>query len=233
MITIVMTSYMPDEARALCAQRVIQSLVDNLKSQEHLAFHLADDGSPINFYEDIIAYASAAGSIDNVFKKVTSTRVERRGIGGSLNEALEFLRITRGTKRWMYITDDWLLKKELNLDRANLLIHNYGFDCVRLGPIHPNLSGITRYYSDVEYYLQLWPTFGGYCFATRPFLANIRMFDVIGRFPEKLDAYDTERIYAETIAKHNDIAIAFLGPFDTTDLWEHIGDVSPVGKIQP
>lgn len=224
MITIVMTTYAPDDARAVCAQRVVQSLSDFLMCEEPIALHIADDGSEPRYTSDLVSYAEALGN----FEAVTFTVANRLGIGGSLNRALR----TITPELWLYITDDWLVLDYWNINKAVKLVREHRYDYVRLGPIHPGLLGRTKYIEGLEYFLELNPGFGGVCFATRPFLANWDFYSHMGPFPEKLDAYDTERIYAER-ARDRNARMAFCGLFDTRSLFEHIGDVSPVGKIKP
>jgi hypothetical protein len=227
MINIIMTTYAPTEERAACAQRVVDGLSSFLRSSEALSLHIADDGSPVQYTSDLVAYAK----VSNFFDNVTYTVVPRLGIGGSLNKALSLL---ASGELWMYITDDWLLKEALNLDNAITLLRRYGYDYIRLGPIHAGIEGEVKFHEDVQYFLDLHFWRGGFCFATRPFLATRAFYVKMGNFPEKLDVYDTERAYSDrSIMMADDIKMAFTGSFDTRKLFEHIGESCPVGHLLP
>jgi hypothetical protein len=193
-----------------------------LRSPEPLRLHVADDDS----YEDTYIYnlLDKAGSAWGVASSYTNA--QRNGIGASLNLALE--RLERDDDLWMYITDDWLLTAPLDLSLAVWLLRERQRDYVRLGPIHPNLHCITCHHNGA-WWLDLEQEFGGFAFATRPFLATRRFYREVGPFPENLDAYDTERIYAERVSRMYTISLSAInlhGP------WRHIGDVE-VGDIQP
>lgn len=233
-VTVIMTTYAPDEARARCAKIVVESLDKYLGLSEGeggVALHIADDGSPEKYTASLVNYARE-------FFNVSYTVAPRRGIGGSLNLALQHLHWRdvggAGDGLYMYITDDWKLIDDLDLDTPVGLIRGLNYDYVRLGPIHAGLRGVTRYTENLEYFLELEPSYGGFCFATRPFLCRPRFFEVVGSFAELKDAYDTERDYSDRInyIHHRNLKLAFAGLFDTRSLWEHIGDVSPVGHIQ-
>lgn len=65
----------------------------------------------------------------------------------------------------------------------------------------------------------------GYAFATRPFLATKDLWKKIGPFDEGLNAYETERLYAERIAHRRVVQIASDGEISLAGPWEHIGEV--------
>lgn len=233
-IRIVMTSYMPDKARLECAKDAVTSLFGGLITTvdlhtmrqgglERIAIHISDDGSPSDHYYDLVTCA-------RYFPwEVTASVSPRLGIGGSLNTAMKSI---SSDDLWLYTTDDWKLTDILNLDVPIRLLREQNYDYVRLGPIHAGLTGETRYAEGLEYWLHLHHSMGGFCFATRPFLATKAFYEKIGPFPEKLDAYDHERVYAERIRDAAWVNLAFAGRFDTRQQWKHLGDVSPVGKIQ-
>lgn len=227
-ITVVMTTYAPagvvGAARRVYAWRTARALARHLRTPLPLRLHLADDGSEDPSYlSDILAVANEAWQTDGAI-----TNAERRGIGGSLNLALQHMH----DPYWLYVTDDWVLTEPLDLSPAVMLLErcpHYGM--VRLGPTHPNLSCITRFSVDLGWWLDIDPAPGGFAFATRPFLAHRRFTDCYGPFPENMDAYETERLYAERIARWPGIGsgIVQLGTIPLAGPWEHIGAVE-VGK---
>lgn len=196
--------------RSKYAVQTADSLFRNLRSNEPMKLHIADDGS-INsdFIEEIRNHP-------NAWSEIGSTNANRRGIGASLNLALE--QVSKDDL-WMYTTDDWLLTHEFDIVRARKLI-NQGYDLVRVGPVHPNLSCTTMFNNRVGWWLDINPHNGGFAFGTRPFIATKEFYEKVGPFDEGLNSYEVERLYCERVAKTNArIAALWLhGP------WLHIGD---------
>lgn len=215
MITVVITTYAPlgGEARAEYTRICIDSLIENLRSPIPLRLHIADDGSEDTKYiKDVMIKASRAwGTPSSV------SNAKHRGIGASLNKA-----ITMVGEYWIYSTDDWKLTRKLYLAPAIKLV-NLGYDIVRLGPIHPNLKCITKFNVDIGWWLDI-STETGYAFATRPFLAAKSLYKKIGPFDEGLNAYDTERLYAERVAQRGVVQVAYDGSQSLEGNWEHIGE---------
>jgi hypothetical protein len=234
MVTVVMTTYAPDgeaSVRRLYAERTLRRLIRYLHCSDGLRLHIADDGSASTDWIDRLLQQAGQG-----WEPCGGhTDAKRHGIGASLNRALETLQDERDL--WMYITDDWLLTDHMDLDRAVTLIRQGGYEYVRLGPIHPNLIGKVMFNERAGWWLDLWPAAGGFCFATRPFLATRFFWNHYGPFLQDANAYDVEQEYSERVANEaksrsawlrmaHDGHITFPGP------WEHIGEVE-VGTIQP
>lgn len=230
MIRVIMTTYTPanDCPRAGYPITVLHSLREYLHASEPIEIWIADDGSPEPHVKDIVGYAKELGF---PFQGVGSSVVDRKGIGASLNRALGYL---PDDTLWFYITDDWELRAPLDLTGPAKLIRDVGYDYVRVGPIHPNLNATVRYRDEeLQYYLQLHPEHGGFCFATRPFLTSKWFWQNIGPFDEYKDAYDTERMYAERVTKNAvHVTLAYYGLLDTREQWKHIGEYE-VGHIKP
>lgn len=218
--TIVMTTYSPPDKleRSNYARHCIRALSKKLVGGT-LRFHIADDGSPQKEYDSLVACANYYFGRHNV----THSQTQRRGIGGSLNQALRQINTD-----WMYTTDDWLITSAVDLRPVRVLIDQFGYDIVRLGPIHPNLACWTRFNTLAGWYLELDQTKGGFAFATRPFIATKNFYNTVGPFKENVDAYVTERDYSDRVAVSQVklAAINLLGP------WQHIGEVE-VGTIDP
>lgn len=226
MITVVMTTYSPRDKpeRGKYAIRTTNSMLAFLGCDlepSDLRLHIADDGSyDSNFMLDVSkAVNTIWGSSPNI------TNSARHGIGASLNLALQNVE-----GLWVYNTDDWVLSSTLDLDPAIKLIQS-GYDVVRLGPIHPNLSCVTRFSTDLGWWLDIDPHYG-FAFATRPFLATKKFYNKIGPFKEDVNAYIVERDYADRVAQHNDIKIALAGNVLLEGPWVHIGEVE-VGTDDP
>lgn len=205
MVTVVMTTYKPTEnaPRFQYAEECLVCLRLNLRCCETIDYHLADDGSP--FIEELHALARRLGA--------SFTTIKHNGIGASLNAAVAHM-----SSPWMYTTDDWALEGQLDLDMPLWLL-SQGYDVVRLGPIHPNLRCITRHHAGM-WWLDIDTAYGGFAFATRPFLAAPSLIAKVGLFDEGVNAYEAERLYAERCRDANVriAAINLLGP------WNHIGE---------
>lgn len=219
MITVVMTTYFPDGevglARLNYAKQTLKSLIKNLQCELALRLHIADDselGSPLA--------GELLASLGQQFAVVTYKNSDHQGIGASLN-----LAITSADDIWMYTTDDWLLTGKLNLDGPVALLETRDYDLVRLGPIHPNLECVSRFDQNIGWWLDIHQHYGGFAFATRPFIAKRAMFEKIGPFDECTNSYETERLYAERVSKST-ARLAYWGGVDLAGPWEHIGDVN-------
>lgn len=217
-VTVVMTTYFPEglvgDARLGYARESLESLIKHLSCAQGLKLHIADDGSPV----------SRRGSMYNIMQRAseyweehsTLTDANRNGIGGSLNMAMDYI---PNDGVWMYTTDDWMLTEYLNLD-GPLHLLDMGYDLVRLGPIHPDLHCITRFSQTVGWWLDIQSHYGGFAFATRPFVAKRKL---AGPFDEGLNAYETERLYAGRVAKST-LKLAYWGGVTLPGPWKHIGN---------
>lgn len=222
MIKVVVTTYAPEGSgsqRAGYTARTVDALIENLISTEPLSLHIADDGSLDDIYiKRAMIKASKAWKTPS-----SMTNAARHGIGASLNKAMKAV-----DDLWIYMTDDWVLTEKLYLAPAIKLI-NLGYDVVRLGPIHPNLTCKTKFNVEIGWWLEI-DTCCGFAFATRPFLATKDFYKKVGQFDENLNAYDTERLYAEKVANRRIIRIAYDGSQSLMGNWLHIGEFE-VGTI--
>jgi hypothetical protein len=220
MITIVMSTYAPQDKpqRKDYAKRCINALSKKLVGST-LNFHIADDGSPESNLRDLIICADHYFGSSNV----SYSQSNRKGIGGSLNLALSQIK-----GWWMYSPDDVILTDTIQLRPVLVLLEEFKYDMVRLGPIHPNLQCTTKFNTMAGWYLEIDQAKGGYSFSIRPFVATPNFYNTVGPFNEGLNAYETERLYNERVARSN-VKIASI---DLGGPWTHIGEVE-VGDIDP
>jgi glycosyltransferase involved in cell wall biosynthesis len=225
MITIVMSCYNPpnsNNARAKYSRETLECLIKYLPKFDY-KLHVADDGSIENtFIVDLCNRATAVWKNESTY-----TITKRQGIGASLNAALR--EGVKDTALWMYITDDWCLTDTLPLAQAIALLTDFGYDMVKLGPIHPNLLSQTRFDLSIGWWLDLFNT-TGFVFATRPFLATKEFWYKVGPFDEKLNAYETERLYSERVHRDPRLKMAQTGDITLLGPWRHIGEYE-VGTI--
>lgn len=213
-VDVVMTTYFTPEVpeREEYAKQSLESLMKNLDGDEaRLRLVVADDTSreyDTGIPNDLICNAWTGSFI---------TSSGHNGIGASLNRALAHVRDT-----FMYTTDDWVLTHPLSLRGPLKLLTSNNYDLVRLGPIHPDLCCVTRFDQSVGWWLDLHQHYGGFAFATRPFIATRAFYDKIGPFDEHLNSYETERLYAARVAKSN-AKLAYWGSINLAGPWEHVG----------
>lgn len=226
MIVIVMTTYFPTGEIGIARKGYACECIDSfwkLSASEPIRIHLADDGSDEKHISFVERHAAVRCEYFETFNTISSGK--RSGIGASLNRALEQI---GNDDLWLYTTDDWYLTKELDLAGPVKLLRDRDYDLVRLGPIHPGLHCIVRFEENLGWWLDLQQHYGGFAFGTRPFIARKSLIDKVGNFDEYLNAYETERLYAERVAK-SVVKLAYWGGVDLSGPWEHLGVVE-VGR---
>lgn len=211
-VDIVMTTYFPPDVpeRKDYAQDTVDSLLKNLYCDDRRVLVIADDSMN---YEDV-----PHDLLCKAWKDSFVTRTGHKGIGASLNLALGHV---HDEDMWMYTTDDWVLTHPLNINGPIALLR-MGYDLVRLGPVHPDLHCVTRFNQSIGWWLDLLPHYGGFAFATRPFVATKDFYNKVGPFDEGLNSYETERLYAERVAKLP-VKLAYWGSIDLAGPWYHCG----------
>lgn len=222
-IVVVMTTYAPagevGYARRDYAMEAIRSLCYHLRGAD-FRLHIADDGSVSQeFLHDL---SQAANIVWHRHPSITNA--QRKGIGGSLNLALD----TIPERIWMYTTDDWILTGALDIEAAIQLIENLGYDYVRLGPIHPHVMCSAEFNQEIGWWLRIHQKWGGYAYATRPFIATKEFYYNVGRFEERSTSYSCETDYNERVCSKEELKLACL-PDISGRMWHHIG-VQNVGE---
>lgn len=148
-----------------------------------------------------------------------------KGVGASLNVGFDIA--FKYAPYALYVVDDWELTAEFDIDPwITLLEKNEDIGAVRLGPPHPDLTGMIKHY-DGAWALRL--DRHHFAFSHRPTLFHKRFLEAYGPMPEGVNAYEAERIYNEHFcaAKHGpDIVYALPYP------WEHIETVELAG-VEP
>lgn len=220
-VNVVMTTYFDSETpeRQEYAEESLSSLLVNLHCSSGLRLIVSDDSvAPMEIANKLLHMPEDAGY--HLWHSAMYSNSAHNGIGASLNKALRHVE-----GHWMYTTDDWRLECPLSLDGPLKLITKLGYDLVRLGPVHPDLQCITRFQEGLGWWLDLRQEYGGFAFATRPFLATRAFYDKIGPFDERLNSYETERLYAERVAKST-CKLAYWGGVNLAGPWYHVGLVN-------
>lgn len=198
------------------AIRTLKSLMKNLKYSGKLHVHIADDGSPDGYLDDLrkIAKASFTGT----------TNSERKGYGCNYNLATQI--VHQWADYVMPIEDDWELTKPLDLDElVNALKSDDRFGCIRLGYIGwtQELRG-TFVGINGRIYLALDPDSPEpHVFAGHPRLETVQWQRNVGPWPEGELPGQTEFDVAHT----RNARVGVLWPADIVhpsgDLFVHIG----------
>lgn len=213
-VTILMTTWAPDDgekgrAREEAARRALRSWERQLRYSGSLFLHVADDGSALPGYPVRVTEGTL------FWEKATFSYQQRQGLGASLNKGLAeaFSR----SPLVLHAVDDWELLESLDLDPwvKTLLDPDLRLGMIRLGPPHPDLSGVVKMVP--EGWL-LWLERHHYAFSFRPALWHERLIQTYGPFEERTSALHCEWDYNERFCGRSgpDIALALPVP------WAHI-----------
>jgi hypothetical protein len=163
---------------ALRTVRGVKAFLDY--PRDRLAWHIADDGSPVEHVNALLAECGAG---------VTMTNAKRRGVGVSMN-----LGMAAALKRADYILwleDDWELERPFDLRSCvKMLAETPDVGMVRLGYLSPGIwgemiAGAGRLW---------WKLSKGstYTFVGHASLRHRRFHDAYGAYPEGLAPGATE-----------------------------------------
>lgn len=110
------------------AFRTLRAALDRIEYPGPIDVHIADDGSPVGYLDDL---RQLAGGYEGV-RQVGQTNAARRGYGASYNLATQVIHAEH--QLVLPLEDDWELTRPLPLEPlvATLWGH-YGIDCIRLG----------------------------------------------------------------------------------------------------
>lgn len=224
-VTIVMTTYFIHPERVDVAKNALLSWQQNIVYNGPIHLHVADDGSD----PDLLT----ALHYNKLWKRgrVTFTDQYRGGVGTSLNRG--FSQGFSVSPYVMYLVDDWSLEEKFDIEPwMYLLQQREDVGIVRLGPPHPHL------YGKIEPMTELWQGWAlrldrhGLVVGHRPEIFHQRMFEYYGKFDEKVNAQECERMYSVRWAadpKGPDIVLALPHP------WFHIdqADLPSTSHITP
>ncbi len=227
-ITIVTTTWAPEgevgEARGRVANDCIYSWLEELHYDGELRLHIADDGSNNEFYRKGENFLPGDMWKEYPEWQVSFSRQERKGVGASLNAG--FAEAFKTSPLAMYVVEDWEMVESFNLNPwARLLLQEQGIGAVRLGPPHPDLTGI------IKHFQPCWAMVldrHHFAFSHRPTLFHKRFMDAYGPHPEGVDALACERAYNERFIRMKGPEIAYALQYP----WRHVGEAE-VGNVTP
>ena len=149
MISICLFTHAIPKERGEYAKRTLASL-DKL-SGDDFWLHIADDGSPQSFRDDLLAQACEMFG-DNV----SISNSEGKGYGASYNVSTQSTH-QRGDLV-LPLEDDWEVQRPFNLDPFTKLLREDTYRCIRMGYIGFTDSLICRWeYHDGLHYLRFDP----------------------------------------------------------------------------
>lgn len=112
------------------AKETLRSALDNMHTSHPLVVHIADDGSPEGYTDELRKLAGGYVHVEGV----TVTNAERGGYGHNYNLASKI--IHQHSRYCICLEDDWRLVKSLDLDSLlDCLDTSLEIGCIRLGYI--------------------------------------------------------------------------------------------------
>lgn len=174
--------------RTEVALRTVAAARQYLRYAGDLIWYVADDGSPMEHIEAVIAAASREMRVAH--------HTERRGYGANANAAWRAADAYSPLTFWL--EDDWELAAPLDLTPYADALHDEEIGMIRLGYLNRGIAGST-----VSAAGRLWwrlyhePVEGAeLVFTGHPSLRHQRYRDAYGWYPEGLGPGDTELGYA-------------------------------------
>lgn len=214
-VTVLIVTYdRPDEIR-----RVIAALEQHLVYNGELRWHIADDGSPEGYLDNIM--------LDFSHLNVATSISRRAGWGANVNRALKSL----GTEYAFLCEDDYVALRDLNLSQGIALLEaRRGIALVRYDGVQGH--ELTLHLTDTK--TGLIPGKTHYMvidkksphrnvYSNRPHLVHVKRFHgAYGWYPEGKKLGITESMYAQRVKRRRgpDVAILVDG---VPDAFEHIG----------
>lgn len=183
MIAIVLLTY----DRLAYAKRTVASVAKNLKTDEGVWFHIADDGSPQEYRDELWALAHKHWGAN-----VSITNSERRGYGASYNLATQLVHPVADLI--LPLEDDWELTRKLDLAPVVQVLRDRTFGCVRMGYIGCTQELRGKFVSaNSLWWLALDPDSPEpHVFAGHPRLELTEWEQAVGPWPEGMAAGATE-----------------------------------------
>jgi len=204
--------------RLVVAKRSLEGVAKNLKASEEFWLHIADDGSPQEYRDELLDLAH------HYFGDNTSiTNSQRAGYGGNYNIATQF--VHRICDLMLPLEDDWELLRELDLDPIAAVLRDGLFGCVRMGYI-----GLTQelrgkfVLAEGYHWLELDPDSPErHIFSGGPRLETVEWERAVGPWPERTEQGLTEHLVAGLPAARYGVAWPIGLIFPKGDAFVHIG----------
>lgn len=200
------------------ARRTLEALAKNLCCSESLWLHIADDGSPQEYRDELLDLARS-----HYEENVSITNSERSGYGGNYNAATQV--IHRIGDIVLPIEDDWELVRELDISLAVKVLRDGTFGCVRMGYVGYTQELWSKFvWAEGLHWLALDPDSPErHVWTGGPRLETVDWERAVGPWPEGLEQGLTEFEVSGRVAARNGVAwpIDLIKPMG--DAFVHIG----------
>lgn len=209
--------------RMECAEPTLRAVLDMALYPEPVQVHIADDGTPASYTEQLKA---VAGGYNRV-RTTTVSNAERGGYGTSYNLACQ------ATHSWNFavlaLEDDWLLQRELHLlPLVRTLAEVPEVRCIRLGFLSftQELRGRLIDTPAGKMLLLDPESPEPHVFAGHARLETVAFQQDVGPWPERQRAGDTEFEVAHRPASRVGVAWPMDVVMPLGDLFTHVGSRS-------
>lgn len=230
-IVLMLLTYGGSDQRRIYGERTLRSTLHHLRYSGRLLVHIADDGSPDEYRQNLhdiaIGFANVAG--------VSVSNSERSGYGANYNLGTQAAH-TFG-EIILPLEDDWVLTQDLNLDPLVEALADERIGCIRMGYLgftRETLRGQLAHIAGGTYFLIDSANEEPHVWAGHPRLETIEWQRAVGPWPTAyVDSTpgtpgpgDTEFMVAHMPKAREGVAWPMhLARTDGADLFGHIGTV--------
>lgn len=207
--------------RLAYAKETLDSTLAHLQTSQEVYVHIASDGDPQEYVDELRAVATAKINRDYV----TSSNVNRMGYGASYNAATQVIHNLSGCEYVLVLEDDWKLTRPLDISPMIEVLKASVFGCIRMGYIGytQELRGTFVSHGGLHW-LALDPDSAEpHVFAGHPRLETVAWQRRVGPWTQGLQPGQTEWEVAHRPAARQQVAwpIDMIKP--SGDAWVHIG----------
>lgn len=208
------------------AKPTLESCLQNIRHSGALGVHIADDGSPEGYVDELVNIAKQYVSM------VTTSCSERGGYGANFNRATQVIHSLPGAKYVLPLEDDWKLGREFDTTPIITALDSGLFGCMRLGyfGIESTKSLCTELFvAHGTYWLRLDAASSDHhVFSGHPRIETVQWEKEQGLWPEGLNPGATEFALSYTIRDGIGWPIELVKP--SGDLFYHVGTVPSYDK---
>jgi glycosyltransferase involved in cell wall biosynthesis len=205
------------------ARPSLESTLQNLRHDGRLSVHIADDGSPDGYVDELVALSKQYVDL------VTTSNSNGRGYGANFNGATQVIHATEA-KYVLPLEDDWKLGREFDTTPIVRALDDGLFGCIRLGYFGITKSLCTELFvANGTYWLRLFADSSDHhVFSGHPRIETVQWEKEQGLWPEGLNPGATEFVVSYNVREGIGWPIELVKP--SGDLWWHIGTIPSYDK---
>lgn len=204
MLAIVLLTYDRIDYAKLTLNSVLKNMV--LPTNEEIHVHIADDGSPEGYTQELIDLCVASPRVAHW----TQSNSLHRGYGANYNLAMQTVHplFRDGVGLVLPLEDDWELYRPLDMTSIIEALRHEWFGCVRMGYVGYTQPLRCRFVKfDDKHWLELDPdSEEPHVFAGHPRLETVAWERGVGPWPEGLNPGETEFTVAHWPAARQGVA---------------------------